>query len=553
VINDSDVYRYTQQIPLVSGKTQIGVIFADYEIIQYTNVRNLTSTRCYMVTCKQRIVVPNSANLTGGLSGLQEMTQPDVTSYTYPIMLQTGVGIACSEKNAQVFLLDYTPKTINTSVNISSTDATTNGTSTSNSSEKSSGRSVSDTNSYEVSGSVGFFGDLPMGQIGGSYGHSKTTSSYSSASSGNAVASDRQSSVSGSNSMSIKDWGAYSCIASASAPTWMWAQEYPWDVTQYHTIPGGTNSPAGEPSLNGVVTLPDFVQSKLVNQTNGYVYPPSHLSLYGVNFLETAQWLVQMPETYCGTDETLTFTHKVTCVKATHAAGTPQSEQDYDTTGQPIVSAGGEPVTTTVYPAVASLTTMAEFSYTSGDIDMVKLALNPITDQGANNGAVVGFVLSQFLAVPPASTAAFRITSAANNILVSGTGFNAPINNDSPITANLSAGPVTLNIYFKIVDFVSDLSLFLRHWTSNSASLCCIELTINGLSPIYRHVDTQEYGGGSDNVMTVVLRNQDFASADFYDYLVMGLNTISITVSASYDPDGTTDPGVYSLRALAIG
>lgn len=553
MINASDAYRYTEQLPIVSAGLQIGLIVADYEIVQYTNIRNLTSKRCYMVTCKQRIIVPNSAHISETLSGIQQVMQPDVESYTYPIMLQTGVSIECSAANAQILLLDYSPKTVNTAVYVSSTDATTNGTSTSNSSEKSSGRSVSDTNSYEVSASVGFFGDALTGQVGASHGTSHTTSSFNSVTSANAVASDRQNSASASNSMSVKDWGSYAYVASSVAPSWIWAQEYPWDVTQYHSIPDAQNSNTGAASLNGTVALPDFVQSKLVNQTDGAVFPPSQLSLYGVNFLETAKWLVEMPETYTGSDETVAFTHSVTCIKATHAAGAPTDEQEYDTTGQPIVSADETPVTVTVYPAVATLRTMDSFTYTSNSIDLLQLSLNPIASPGANNGAVVGFVLSQFVALPPASTAAFRITSAANNILVNGTGFAAPVNNDSPMTANLANGPVTFTVSFKVVDYVSDLSLYLRHWTSSSTALCCLEITINGLPAIYRHMDTQENGGGSDNVTMIVLRNQDFASADFYDYLVMGLNTITITVSASYDPDGKADPGIYSLRALAIG
>ena len=553
MLNPKDAYHYFEQVPITSGTAEIGILYADYEVIHYTNVQNLTSTRSYVITCKQRFIVPNSANLTGKYDGVAEVTQPQVSTYTYPIMLLTGLSVAVLPSNSQIVLLDYSPKTINTAVNVSSSSSTSSGSSRSNSSEKSSGKSTSDTNSYEVSGSVGFFGDMPTGSYGRSSSQSRTNTSWSASATGSVSGADSQSMVSGSSSMSIKDWGAYASVGLINAPNWLWAQEYPWDVTQFHSITDQENSLDGSPNLNGTVTLPDFVQSRLVDRTTGYVLPPSHLSLYGVNFVESAKWRIQMPQTYDGADETVTFTHTLTCIKACHTAGDKQNVEEYDTTGQPVLDSSGNPIMLPVVPAVAKLSTMEEFTYTSSPIDVVKLGLDPIVDEGTGNGAVVGFVLSQFISLPPRSDATFRITSASNNILVTGSGFTAPVNNDSPMTADLSAGSVTFQVFFKDVDYTGDLSLYLKHWISSSASLCFVAVSVNKLPPIYRHVDAQENGSGSDNVMTLVLRNQDFSSADFYDYLVKGLNQLTITVSASHDPTGTSNPGIYSLRALAIG
>jgi hypothetical protein len=597
MINIGDLYKYTEIIPIMSGTTQIGIIFADYEVREYIDVRNLTSSRSYLVTCKQRFVIPNAA-------GLATLTNSNLSSFSnYPIMVLSNMTISAGPAGCQIALLDYSPKTVNTSVSTSTANSEASGASTTTSSEQSSGRSTSDTNSYEVSSSVGFFGDLLVGSVGSSQGSSVTNTTFASSSTGSSAGSDRQHTTSGSNSMSIKDWGSYASISDPTSPSWLWAQEYPWDVVQFHqcdtqnniatataNVSSGTvtsievtnagngySTPAPAVILSGggasipataiavvkdgtvtainvisggagytsaptvtiaspptnAITLPNYVQGRLVDQTAGNVYPPSYLSLFGINFLATAKWIVQAPTTYTSNDETFVVVHGITCVQGTHSVGAQQ---------------GG------VYTAEATLQSLPSFTSSAGSaIDLVQLALDPIMEEGASNGAVVGFVASQFLALPPTPAGGFRIKSAANNVLVLGSGFSPPANNDLPMSANLSSGPVTFNVYFKVAGSLTNLTLFLKHWISSTTSLCYMSVSINGLPTIARHIDAAENGSGSDNVTTITLRNQDFAAADFYDYLVIGLNVITITITPSYDPSGNPSPGIYSIRALAIG
>ena len=56
MLNPKDAYHYFEQVPITSGTAEIGILYADYEVIHYTNVQNLTSTRSYVITCKQRFI-----------------------------------------------------------------------------------------------------------------------------------------------------------------------------------------------------------------------------------------------------------------------------------------------------------------------------------------------------------------------------------------------------------------------------------------------------------------------------------------------------------------
>lgn len=532
MINPNDVYSYWESIPIISGSsgstptTEIGLITAEYEVREYNDIRNLSAERSYIVTCKQRINVWNSA-------GLDTLTEKNLAKYeNYPIMLVTSMEIAAAPAGAIYTLLEYTPKTVNTAVNTSTANSTSSGSANTTTSETTSGQSMTSTNTFEVNGSVGLMGDVPTASRGGSFSHSRAKETYSSAMNGSSSTNNAEHNASSSNSMSIKNWGSYASVPVQSAPSWVWAQEYPWDVTQFHNIVEGADQ------SSNVVTLPNFVQGLLVDQTSGYVFPPSQLSLFGVNFLATAKWQVVVPQTYSGAMETLTITHNITCTVASHEVNA-------------VKDADGN---ITSYSATATLDTLTKFTSTpNGSMDLVKIALDPIGGSGNGNGAVVGFVLAQFIQLPPVASDSFRIKSGANNVLVTGNGFTAPASNDDPMTADLANGTATFQVYFKIIDKTENFTLYIKHWISQTGSPCCMAVTINGLSTLYRYVETPENGGGSNNVTTIVLRDQDFSSADFYDYLILGMNEIIVTVSATDVPGAQVVPGIYSIRALAIG
>jgi len=525
--NQGDIYKYAEVISVTSapsGQTvtsAIGMILAEYEVRQYLDLRNLTHANAYIVTCKQRLIVPNT-------TGLSDVSNTGITAYTdYPARLVTSVDLTVTPAAAEVMLLDYSPKTINTSVTTSTASSDSIGSSSSISSEQTTGRSIADTSTYEVNASIGFFGEAGTGSVGGSHSSSHTKSSFSQNTAGTSSGSDLQRMTSGSSAMSIKDWASYASITDPSNPTWVWAQEYPWDVIQFH------NQDADAKTAD-TVALPDYIQARLVDPVTGQVFPPSQLSLFGVNFLSVATWLVQLPQDYTDGNITASFRHQVQCAKGAHEQASQDGEGNYG--------------------AKAWLDTWQTFTHTGSQaIDMVKLALDPVVAEGSSNGAVVGFLKSQFLSLS-AVDSTFTVLSGANNVMVKGGGFNFPSNNDTVLSASLSNNIPTLDVYFKIVSPLDTLTLYIKNWTSSASSLICLKFIINGnAQAIYRHVDAAENAGGSENVTTVILRNLDFTSSDFYDYLVQGLNHVAISISASDDPTGTAQPGTYYLRALAIG
>jgi hypothetical protein len=186
----------------------------------------------------------------------------------------------------------------------------------------------------------------------------------------------------------------------------------------------------------------------------------------------------------------------------------------------------------------------------SQPLDLVLLALDPVlvTEHGAR--AVVGFAASQFIAAP-GERRNFRVKSKANNLLVSGRGFLAA-KPDGPLTTDFSEdGLATLTVFFKVVDPEAEMALAFKHWKT-TATACHMTIVINDGTPIYRHVDATEAASGDDNLVTITLRNDNYASAEFFDYLVLGLNKIVITVEPSRDPQVNEAVGGYALRALAL-
>jgi hypothetical protein len=236
-----------------------------------------------------------------------------------------------------------------------------------------------------------------------------------------------------------------------------------------------------------------------------------------------ARWVFYCQGPAGAADETVAFQHAVTYWEGSHLVGT----------------VNGKP------QAQANIAILFDQSVENVTLNLPVLSLDPITDAGAGNGAVVGFAMSEFIAPPGSSP--FRIKSEANNLYVSGSGFDSLATADSVLTAsNLTASaPVTFTIQFKVVDASLELNLFFKHWLTLQTG-CVMTIQVNGYT-IVRHVDALDAGSGADNLTTVTLRKKDYTAPDFYDYLVVGLNEIVVTIApASSSPCG------YSLRALAI-
>lgn len=513
--NSRYVNTFVRSTALVNNSgTQIGVLLSEYDVREYWDVRNAVppnpgtgtpalAMRAYVVTLRQRLTIPNR-----NANSYHRLQQVDSYS-NYPILAvqQVSPQPPAASANLAFYLEDYSPKTLNAMVNTSNNAGTSTNTGTSVA--RMSGSSTSVTNSYEVGGSAGFFGDLPTGSVSGGYSHSETDTTEHSVTKGKS--SDVGAQAGTGNSMSIKDWASYAFLDPAKeTPAWVWGQEYPWNVISFRST-----------DVNQNVALPGYVSSLLFDGKT--VYPPSNISQFGINVVSHAKWVFYIQGQAGAQDETVAFQHTITYWEGSHLAttvnGNPQAQAN-------IAIVYDQPVETVT-------------------LNLPVLALDPIADAGAGNGAVVGFAMSEFIALP--GSAPFRIKSEANNLYVFGSGFDSVSTADSVLTAsNLTASaPVSFTLQFKVVDASLELNLYFKHWLTMSTG-CIMTIHVNGYK-IVRHVDALDAGSGADNLTTVTLRKKDYTAPDFYDYLVIGLNEIVVTISPN-----TSDPCGYSLRALAI-
>lgn len=491
-----DLYTQTGNIQFdIGGGATTGQSVIQYEVRAYTDTRNLGDQQSYLVSCTQRLIIANPT--------VYSPSPGNTTGYSaYPALLYNVVSISDPNKIVQSLqLVDYSPQTLNTAVVSSQNTAQSSNQSVSQ--QYTSGSSTAQTNSFGGSVSLGFFGDLPTGDISGNYEHSSSTDRSSSLSKGNAV--DTGSQLSNSSSMTIKDWGAYTTVDTASQSiTWIWGQEYPWNVIQFKNE-----------NAQDLIVLPAYVAQRLYDGTQ--VYPPSELSLFGVNFVAKATWLITLKSAQA-VPQGITFSHALTYGLAEHSVSNQQLTAAYKPYPQPVYDA------------------------TIADLPM--LALDPIqtSDRGP---AIIGFLPSQFDVPPAGSNTDFSITSKSNNLLVRGSGLSVQSN------TTFNGVPVKLAIYFKLVDGSRDLSLSLKHWVGTTATPCQLAVVINGSLPLTRYVDAPETGSGGENVTTIALRNSNFTSVDYCDYLQMGLNTVDITITPVDTQPGTTTS--YQLMALAVG
>ncbi|MBO9523344.1 MAG: hypothetical protein J7518_17585 [Nocardioidaceae bacterium] len=494
-----DIYRQTTVVPLSANDQTYGAVHLTYEVRAVTDVRNLGCVRSYRVTCTQRLVIPNQNPFS--------MSPTALTSYEdYPAMVTSTFALA-APANSDVRLLNYSPRTLNTAVMTARND--NDGTNSSVSRQHTSGSSTSETNTYGVNASFGFFGEDLTGSIGGDYSHSTTDEQNQSTSRGSDHGTSHE--TGSSDSMSVKDWASYASLSprDTTVPTWIWGQEYPWDVVQYRDIP-----------TNNDVQLPQFVLDRLfdydASKNPVLVFPPSQLSLFGVDFTMKAAWLLDLSADV--TQQTVQVKHSFQYATGSHGLK------------------GSAPYVT-LDPVAGPL------QATSPVLDLTLLGLDPVGGPGASNGAVIGFAANKFVA-PPSGGSAFKILSEENTLQVTGQGF------DGPMSTAFDHGPVTMKVDFKVVDADYDYTLYFKHWKT-TANGCQIAMVFNGdqSNPVYRHVDSLEGEGGEDNLSAINLRNQDYTSIDYHDYLRMGLNTVDIYIT----PDDASKPAGYVLRAMAIG
>lgn len=520
-LNDLYTYHTVQSleyvVPTTTVTKRVGTTIISYEIRPYRDVRNLSEALAYQVLCTQRIVIPNQKPYTPGGLDVEHF-------HAYPAVVMNQISLTATESGTPTHpeLVSYSPRTLNASVVTSVSSGS--GTSGAATMQHTNGSSTSQSNSFGASASLGFFGDVVTGGLSIDYEHGWGSEQSRSASAGSETGSSRH--RDSSESMSVKDWACYASLdPHSSSPTWVWGQEYPWNVIQYRNTLKGSN-----------ITLPNFVTGVLYDGTQ--LFPPSELSQFGIDFTMKAVWIVK-------TTAPVDIVHTVNYYTAYHKL-----------------------VGTDIQAGIH-----APHSFTCGasNLDLCRYGLDPVPNRSSAAGAIVGFIPGRFL-VPPSPAVvsgstvtpptAFKIISSGNNLLIEDrtsyaglttaddeAGFSAF---ETALTAKFTQNcpALTMRLSFKIIDTSQSYQLYLKHWKSHPTGVM-LSLVFNGDTsrPLVKYVDAFEAEGGENNLLTISLRNLNYGSVDYHDYLQLGLNTIDITLTPI---GGSAGPCRYQVRAISI-
>jgi hypothetical protein len=542
MLNPNDLYTFQVVVPLPSGGA-VGTAIIRYEVHRYRDVMNLTETFAYEVICTQRVVIPNAkpyvpgaTDLTGG--GLTEFAgYPAVLTSQIAVVQTAGQG---GQMTPEAQLLDYSPRTLNASVSTSISNSSAS--SAAATVQHTSGSSTAQTNSFEASATLGFFGSALTGGVSVSEGRSSSIEHSRAHSSGRESGANRQ--TGGGESMTVKDWACYSYLGLPDDTTvppsitpnlttvnWVWGQQYPWDVIQFRYSQGqGATAP---------VTLPNFVTQLLYDGTQ--LFPPSQLAQFGIDFTMKAVWRVKPQDA-----AVVSFTHAIGYLTATHSLN-----------GQDVEAAFGSAVDFPVY--------------TSPALDLCLYGLDPLGPASGSSSAIVGFIPRRFLVAPVAAAldqgtivdpTPFTILSAGNNLLVQDTTAYAGLTT-ADVNAGFTASPTALTatftqhcttlqltVSFKVTDTVSEYWLFIKHWKTGATGVV-LTITINGDagSAITQYVDAEEAEGGQDNLLSLSLRDLNYGSIDYHDFLTLGLNTITVAMAPIGGDYGSSG---YQVRAVSV-
>lgn len=522
-------------VALYNGSSQIGNLLMEYQVAAYDDVRVQSgasvikaNNRKYLIACTQRINIFNP-------TGLALSPSTNLTSYdNYPVLLNTflrlqgGAGLSWR-------LLGYSPQTVNTTVESSGSTGTDKGVTSGSSTSYTVGSMYAQTNTYGVG-----VGITPEGPAMTEHGeHSSTRTSEQSTTNTSESSSSASDSVGSSSSMSIKDWGAYALVnAETQSPTWTFGQEYPWNAIDCRRTNGAVYS--GNSNQTDIV-IPVAMAARLFDGTS--LYPPSQLSMFGLNFVMKALWEVTVDNT--ATSDELTIEHSLYYYSGSHAS--PPS---------------GVGLATVYMDKMPTQLNAQQGPALSSTVNLALVALVPVGVQ--SRSAIIGFIPNKFVTRPTPGTSSqaavpFKIASTGNDLIITDTttyhgltpgGFSASA---TALTASFGAQCTSLSmtLYFKVIDTVANYTLYLKHWKTGTTGVV-LTLKINGDSDcvITKYVDDLEAEGGDSNLLTVALRNLDYASIDYHDYLQLGLNAIEITIQ----PIGgaSVSGAAYQIRAISV-
>lgn len=509
--------------------TELGLFSASYTVTHYDDVQiplgGTGGTRKYVLDVLHKISIGNKAG--GDVS-----PRDNVTAYEdYPALLKASLSFSAVD-GLDLQLLSYAPQTLNTKVQTSATAGTSTGQTQSSSSSATVGSSTAQTNSFGMS--VGSFGDAFTGSASAEHSVTNTSEQSNTDSTEASQSAGRDSSA--STYMSVKDWGIYSLVdPNTTCPSWIFGQEYPWDTFLCQSKVPNPDAQHGDQVQ---LLVPDAMAIRLYDTQ--LLYPPSQLSMFGINFVVRAQWLLTLANE--AVDQPVTLNTDLGYFSASHML-------DGSSVG---VAVFMDPV-----PAQLRLAGASD-SGISATLDLGVMGLIPI---GPTRAAAVGFIPAKFARLPAPGDASnlpqpFNLFATSNDLLVrdvtnyaaagdAGSGFAAA---DNALTATLDAScpSLAIGLWFKVIDVDADYTLHLKHWKIGSAGVM-LTIRINGAPPIIKYVDALEAEGGEQNLLSITLRNQDFASIDYSDDLVMGLNTVTITIAPI-----TGTQAVYAIRALSV-
>lgn len=559
-----DPYSYTEFLTLYdksSGTAEsVGMLAIEYRVSLYNDVlvQNQASVQQprnqqFMLYCTQRLYLINKGNssvapITGSTPGTEYFAN-------YPALVDTYMMIK-QQDGVTLNLMDYSPLTVNTAVQQTGSSGSSSGATQGTSTSSTTGSSYTQSSSYGASVTVG---DTFSGATA-SYEYSTASTTDKSSTTGQEASSSSSKDASSSASMSIKDWGSYALVNSYYVyPRWVFGQEFPWNAIDCRFALGNTY-PGVKDSQGNYLSKPDPDQFQMIisnsmaaNLYDGmYLYPPSELSMFGVNFVMKSCWRVYVDDT---ASTQVTLVHNVDLFTASHI----------------VAGSDASALTPQVYmdkvPASLAVSATATAPQTfSTTLDLNVMGLDPL---GTNNrAAIVGFLPAKFIPpatiTPPAGTAtlpaAFKTIAATNDLMIenstaygslAASGFSV---SQASLTASWSATqniPYTLTLYFKVTDYVREYTLNIKHWATMATGVQ-LTIVINGdtSNAITKYVTDLEGEGGDNNLLSIALRDLDFASIDYHDYLQLGLNSIAITAQPI---DGNYASGcAYQIRAVSV-
>lgn len=492
-----DFYTANSEFELTNGTAgaSFGRSTLEYRIYKHADVRNLKYVNGYLLMVRQRIIIPNQSRYSAGSTSIS-------TYDNYPAAIENCIKLK-TDKSANIRLLSAFPRTLNSTITTNASSL--NGNSNSVTHQTSAGSSNTNVNTFGVELSAGIFGELPVAGIALSYSHAWGSETSRQTVDGSNTA--QQSERGYGSGMSVKDWSAYSLVGDDDCTlSWIWGQSYPWDVILYNQSSGGDN-----------VNLPNFVKDRMIS--DGLVLPPSELAMFGLDFTSQVCWLIDFPNDCTEDSELVTLLHETSVFTASHRVD------------------GGQ-----VSAKLQSENEASTAIYNSPILDLSLFSIAPIDLSVSENPATIGFRVDRFTIAPKEMSGSFKISSAINDLLVIGKGF------DPSMTSDLTFPP-EITIYFKVSEKVFDYELSLIHWLGKSSGACIVNWIVNDQYLGTLTLNANESADGQSCTSRISLRKlDDFSSVNFHDYLAIGLNKISLHILPA--DQGTSHE--YTLSAIAI-